>query len=414
MCWRALLSLLAAAFLLITAGCQSLGVTWLPDSTGLVFAVFDRESEFAIGHYDLKSKSAKLIRHGVTVVPAVSPDGKRVAIADLLQGDATHPTRLEIVISSLDGRELSRSKPLDLGRPVAKEHADELVGLTGVIWGPGDRFLVGFASAEGGKAGTAAYSGTKQSWTLLENVLPWVQLDVSPILPNGTGVLALREPNLPAALRPGNQLDKPEPVLVGLDGEVRLLLTPEGKRVTLDDAPTPVAARWDGDVLLLSLNDQSVRIDTVRGTWTAKPLPPPATRPADVQEAMRKQSRVVASYTFAKTGVRIACQTIDIKKERQRGSLPHLTRYHFSHGYQIGVCKPGTVEVITTIAQTDSDDDVFGMSENHPMMMLFPSPDGTRLAVRCTPSRGEDTVFIVNDRGEVTDVLKCRSLLANR
>jgi hypothetical protein len=61
-----------------TAGCYP-GVAWLPDSSGFLY-----QGPGGITHYDLKTGKARvLIQDGknTTQLPAVTPDGKRIAVA---------------------------------------------------------------------------------------------------------------------------------------------------------------------------------------------------------------------------------------------------------------------------------------------------------------------------------------------
>src|SRR5262245_22533350 len=73
--------LVIVALAAVASGCVN-GVGWLPDSSGFVYAT-DRQQ---LVLFDLKTKSSEVLVANTgtnTYWPAVSPDGKRIAVAGL-------------------------------------------------------------------------------------------------------------------------------------------------------------------------------------------------------------------------------------------------------------------------------------------------------------------------------------------
>ena len=96
------------ALVVIAAGCSSgclPTATWLPDSSGFVYT--EGAPAKRLVRYDLaKGRPRVLVEdtEGDAHLPAVSPDGKRVAVAQGKEG------RLRVILFDLDGKELQRSQ----------------------------------------------------------------------------------------------------------------------------------------------------------------------------------------------------------------------------------------------------------------------------------------------------------------
>ena len=98
---------------LVMEGCID-GVGWLPDSSGFVFTAEDGR----LVHFDVKSRKERVLvadTDSNTFWPAVSPDGKRIAVARL-----NYPGQqgaLQILNYDLSGKEILRSKKFPWGVP---------------------------------------------------------------------------------------------------------------------------------------------------------------------------------------------------------------------------------------------------------------------------------------------------------
>src|SRR4051794_2087475 len=106
---RRLLALLAAVGL-SAAGCVPT-IGWLPDSSGILLAEQVKEGVRLV-HYDVKTKARRVLLEDTkvnTAWPAVSPHGKRVAVASW-RGEKGKKSELQVLLYTLDGKESKRSK----------------------------------------------------------------------------------------------------------------------------------------------------------------------------------------------------------------------------------------------------------------------------------------------------------------
>jgi len=130
-------ALAGLAFLAVT-GCELPGVAWLPDSSGIVFT---ENKGTRLVHYDLKKKARRVIVNDTgtrTTWPAVSPDGKQVAVArwTAIPGKAS---QLQVILYNLDGKEAHRSRAY-AWRPLETQKVE--LGPTHLFWGRADKLLV--------------------------------------------------------------------------------------------------------------------------------------------------------------------------------------------------------------------------------------------------------------------------------
>ena len=99
------------AVLLLTCvtGCVP-GITWLPDSSGFVYMA--GHSGEKLVHFDLATKKQRTLVSDEklkTLWPAVSPDGKNVAVAKLTEHKDKGNT-VQICIYDLNGKSTKQSK----------------------------------------------------------------------------------------------------------------------------------------------------------------------------------------------------------------------------------------------------------------------------------------------------------------
>src|SRR6516164_6830972 len=85
--FKRLAGLIFSSFVLLTAGCVPLGMVWLPDSSGFIYpAGKERQQLF---FYDAATQKHRLLvadTGAATIIPAVSPDGKQIAVARVCSG----------------------------------------------------------------------------------------------------------------------------------------------------------------------------------------------------------------------------------------------------------------------------------------------------------------------------------------
>ena len=125
------ISLFVLALLLAACGCVP--VAWLPDSSGFVCSLENQgNATFRLMHYDLAKKKMRVVVEKVpaaTFWPAISPDGKQIAVAQLA-GDGKH-LQMRVIIYDLEGKETHRSSQFPWVK--TRDGVNDLAA-TGVFW----------------------------------------------------------------------------------------------------------------------------------------------------------------------------------------------------------------------------------------------------------------------------------------
>lgn len=184
---RRLASCLAvAAVCLALSGCVP--TVWLPDSSGFVYAkpVKNLSDKTQLVHYDLKKKAGKVITNdcpGTTMWPAVAPDGKRVAVAEI-KGELGKDKTLQITIYDFDGKRKGQSKEL----PWTPAANNNFAGPSMLFWSPKeDRIVV----ADGNQTGV--YDVKADAFKIYDKSAPIIH-GGTPMTPDGKGFLLLLGP----------------------------------------------------------------------------------------------------------------------------------------------------------------------------------------------------------------------------
>lgn len=244
-----------AVLSLCLAGCV-LGVGWLPDSSGFVFTAPDGR----LVAYDIASREQRVILTDPaaksTLQPAVSTDGKRVALAEL--ETKQKQAFLKILITDLRGGSRVRSNVIRF----AEFTGNDLRCSTHVFWSPDGRKLlvhsVGFANGGRGFRASAIFDVATQKCTIWPDEEP-VYIRQSPLRPDGKGFLVFKHKPLGHAW-------------VDWNGDHHSISGPMPDGTDSAESWNR-SARWDRDTALISLDAQRLIIDTANRKRSVKPIP---------------------------------------------------------------------------------------------------------------------------------------------
>src|SRR5262249_28440253 len=166
-----------------------------------------------------------------TVGPAVSPDGKRIAVAAWQRAE-NQPSRLQVIVYSNSGKEEWRSTNFEW----SYSHKAKGLGMSSVFWLTKDHLLVWAEDLYSPANGTALVDRGKDRLIHLEGIYPIHTLS-SPVRPDGKGFLACSA------------------------GGGELPSRDEG-------FPWAFFERWDRDTAILSGPTMTLRADTRAGKLT--------------------------------------------------------------------------------------------------------------------------------------------------
>jgi hypothetical protein len=244
--------------LLAGTGCEVENVAWLPDSSGFVYT---RNGSQLI-HYDLKTRTRRVVVKDTktrTPWPAVSPDGKRVAVARSVSTFGK-PDTLQVIVYSLSGKEQQRSATFHGGR--GKARVNDGLNSTYLGWSPdGDKLLV-YVWGEHG-CWMAIYDRKTDRLKTLDDLstpFPLMWSD-SPICPDGKGFLIACD-DVPSFR------NEKKICLVDWEGkQYDIAFTPAELTNAVID---PFRWRWDGISAVGVEGRMVVRIDTAKRTGSVE------------------------------------------------------------------------------------------------------------------------------------------------
>jgi hypothetical protein len=354
-------TLLTAAVLagcLTSAGCIP-GLTWTPDSRGFYFTGGDNYQKLL--YFDVAARKARTVVAdigGMTQWPAVSPDGKHIAVAVSVERDGQR--LIQVVVYDAQGKEVRRTRPAALGRAAKgkPDKKDQNQGPVWLFWGPKDQADKVLLQAGNG---CALVDLKEDRFTDLGNHVLWI-FGHSPVRPDGRGFLTVRpEPRkgdkgLAAAFQ--DWQGKPQainlPDLTALKGAA---------------FPYAFASRWQGAVATARERGAELAVDTGKQTAGLTEVKPPRTAESQV---------IRQEYRFGKDGVRV--RVVELSDDPKMESP-----------LRIEILPPGKPRRV--------------LDEKASLSVLLPSPDGKTLAVRyLVGTAGQnitDRVVVIDARGEV-------------
>ena len=363
------LRLLPALLALAAAGCLP-NATWLPDSSGFVYT--GGKNKDALYLYDLEKKEPRvLVEKGAGPAwPAVSADGKRIAV--VLRKDDGTTVALEVIVFDRDGKELHHSAKLEWTARQTAGTDDKTAPQA--FWVPGQDQLLVYSDGK-----TGVYDLKTKSIVKHEMIIS--TFGASPILPNGKGYLSYDKEGEGGL------------VVVDWDGkEKKIELTPKDALNTFGNNDSPLqgmlyfplmhASRWDGPAAVVSWNDVRVKIDPDKASGAVEKFKPAL---SEDKKVIQQQVRLVGGGV-----VRAAELTKRYTADRGQGDPPFGS-------YRVEVLKQGAKEPKT-------------LMDGAGFYMIYPSPDGKKAVVKCSKSLEaiftdsnpeQDSLFLIDGLGDV-------------
>jgi hypothetical protein len=367
--------------LALLAGCEGPGggVTWLPDSSGFVVTgpgasglEPEHKGRHAKGYslhlFDVVSKTnmTVLADSGTcTVCPAVSPDGKLIALGRL-EVYAHKPAMLHLIFVDRKGNEQKRSPPFLVcptpdsvgpdGEPVDTRPA---LGSTWLVWETAhDKLIVA-----GKEFGTAIYDPVTNQLRRLGGVAPGVYGGTA-VPPDGRGLLTLT-------------LSGEETVrmnLVEWDGTRHAIVLdlPVNRPKMSIQPPVPnkqFPSRWEASTAVVTGPRGTFRIDTALRVATFEP---------SAQEEMRGgRKKLVRQHEFPDT-----LNLLRLYSER-------------THSIDGGTKKP-TIWVAVELFDPRLNQTHTVLPKISPLLDVDVAPNGRLVALRA-----ESQIRVVDSRGQV-------------
>jgi hypothetical protein len=347
---------------LTTTGCLP-GITWLPDSSGFVYTTENR----ALVHFDVAKGQARTLVEDTdtaTLWPAVSPDGKQVAVARLTH-EKDKPDMLQVIIYDMNGKVIQRSGSFIYSEAGASEPKDKL-GLTVLFWGPQDNQMV--ISSYTSTAKSAIYNIKTNSFSIMPEAMP-AAFGGSPVRPDRQGFLVAKVSEKKKDLTGMSFIDtkgKEHAIVLKLEA----LSSQEKQQTDMLVFPFLFTSHWDGNKAVVFNAKWRFEIDTDRlvGKLMSTPV---------VQ--INKGKEIRQQFTFP--GIFKVIRVWTSKKEQAEKS-DHL---------EIFDSKDETTKVLIEKATNCT---------------AFPSPNRKLVAVRCREAetkegKQSDLILVINQQGQV-------------
>jgi hypothetical protein len=334
-------------------------MVWLPDSSGFVYPAGKEREQLCF--YDAATQKHRLLvadTGAATIIPALSPDGKQIAVARIRSGGNPAGTA-QVLIYDRDGKEVHRSPEIVWNKADPKDKDRQTVDAM-LFWdAAGKKLLVSDIANKEESIRTGIYDPTTKKMRVIDGQL--LAFGTTPIRPDGKGFLVLYGP------------EQWDIALVDWEGKrQKIVLPPE----TTDEEykqeilayPWWFASRWEGDVASVAYQESRIRLDTK--TLKAKLEKRPAA------EARVGDFFLQHQHTFA-GGVKVRALVHEDEEGKQNKS-------------RLEIITPGKEKPRALVEQGNG---LFGFS---------PSPDKKLLAIWCVDDGTKNPrIYVVNSSGEI-------------
>jgi hypothetical protein len=344
-------------------------VLWQPDSSGIIYTTTNwpggpdmpAQLQGRLMHYHLKTKAARVIAKTETntIQPALSPDGKQIAVARIKFEKDKQP-KLQVVVYDLEGKETHRSKLMAWGEePKGDLSVEKYAHL---FWAPHENKVLVYANKHSG-----VYNLDQGQAVMLGEAVPSTY-GTTPVRPDGKGFLLAKNDNSVAFL--------------DWDGKETAIAMPTEKlNVREQDIISLPAAgswsRWEGPVAIATWKAKEWRVDTVKKTA--------ALRNVDKAIWALDGKEIQQIYAFAGGKTKLAVLYLVSPRDFHDAGLPTV---------RVDFIGPEPDRRRTLIQTT-------------PYCGVYPSPNQELVALRYTAEgnkkedRQRDMILVVNQKGEV-------------
>jgi hypothetical protein len=374
--WRVIQSLALAlgGVLLPISGCIPVG--WLPDSSGFIYTggrEFDR-----LIHYDLATGEHRVLLEKMpahTPTVAISPEGKRIAVAHLRRGkDRNMPETMQVLIYDLKGKLLHSSAEFPWGANRRRGEDDH--PNTGVFWVAQAGTLLVQDYGEPGRTGI--YNLQKDTMQRVLDGTPSVY-GGTPVRPDGKRFLVMGD-------QPGAG-PEPEMFLVDWKGEKERIPPKweiKDQKIHGDEilgllqAPWKGTSEWQGQVALATYGTLRVRIDTEKRTGIIDEL--------RREDATVDGKELLQRYAFPRSGIKLRL----VLAEKTKSNNP---------------VAPEDVHLHLQLVPPGEKKPKLLLQIRNGFSRLSPSPDGKWVAIRTmSDTTRADEILLVSETGQVREV----------
>jgi hypothetical protein len=387
--------------MIFLSGCFP-GVAWLPDSSGFIYTSGKEYQRLAL--YDVTKKKQTVLVEDTkaqTIWPAVSPDGKQIALVRLSE-DKDKDIALQIVVYDRAGKEVKHSKVFPWKKQMKKKG-----DLTDLLLLPAAQAPQLFWSPQGNRILVSAFAHNA-IYDLKTDALTYRRQGVlyifggSPIRPDGAGFLVAAIDLDAIGKQPAKEKKEDSYFFVDWNGREKSLEIPATVKDEFDKlkdlknvdklmdpiiliagfCPAIGDSRWDGHVALTTGFPMQFRYDCEKLRFDMRPIIKP--------ELTEDGQLIRQRHTFPGTKVSVRTVFLAAKVKGARG--------------------PDDIKVrVETVTPNAAQPRVLFNATS--FCSMIPAPDGKHLAILCLDPRsgekkGEERppdqrILVVNQEGEL-------------